>query len=793
LRSKNFLRLTRFRLAIFLALEVGRGISNLIKTPFLVLFVLLVTLGLSQNAFADPLTLFPTFVDSFSVAGQDTNPQDVAFSSDGTKMFVVGSDGDAVNEYTLTTAFDVSTAAFVDFFSVAAQETSPSGVAFSTDGTKMFVVGFDGDAVNEYTLTTAFDVSTASFVDFFSVVAQETGPTGVAFSSDGTKMFVVGSNGDAVNEYTLTTAFDVSTAAFVDFFSVAAQDDNPQGVAFSSDGIKMFVVDFAGDAVNEYTLTTAFDVSTAAFVDFFSVAAQDSAPLGIAFSTNGFKMFVVGAFGDAINEYTLPSDFSLFPTFVDSFSVFAQDTFPNGLAFSSDGTKMFVVGAIGDDINEYTLSTAFDVSTASFVDSKSVTAEDTSPTGVAFNSDGTKMFVVGNAGDAVNEYTLTTAFDVSTAAFVDSFSVATEETSPQGVAFSTNGFKMFVVGFSGDDINEYTLSTAFDLSDTVTFVDSKSVAAEDTSPTGVAFSSDGTKMFVVGNAGDAVNEYTLTTAFDVSTAAFVDSFSVSAQEIQPTGVAFSTNGFKMFVVGSAGDDINEYTLIPTILCMGMTPTITGTTGADTLTGTAGVDVIVGRGGDDTINGLGGDDIICAGDGDDIVTGGGDNDTIDGGYGNDFLRGNAGDDTIYGRAGIDHVRGNAGTNTLFGGEGDDSIFGGGGVDTINGDAGNDFISSSGGNDVVNGGDGDDTIFTASGDDTVNGDGGNDTILGSSGTNTLSGDAGNDHIKGGSGVDTITGGDGNDSLRSGGGVGSTVDGGDGIDICPELIATNCELKP
>ena len=89
-------------------------------------------------------------------------------------------------------AFDVSTAAFADSFSVAAQEAVPTGVAFSSNGKKMFVVGADGSDVNEYTLTTAFDVSTASFADSFSVAAQEIGPHGLAFSSDGAKMFVVG-------------------------------------------------------------------------------------------------------------------------------------------------------------------------------------------------------------------------------------------------------------------------------------------------------------------------------------------------------------------------------------------------------------------------------------------------------------------------------------------------------------------------------------------------------------------------------------------------------------------------
>jgi hypothetical protein len=42
-------------------------------------------------------------------------------------------------------------------------------------------------------------------------------------------------------------------------------------------------------------------------------------------------------------------------------------------------------------------------------------------------------------------------------------------------------------------------------------------------------------MFVVGSSGDDVNEYALSTGFDVSTASFTDAFSISAQETNPTG------------------------------------------------------------------------------------------------------------------------------------------------------------------------------------------------------------------------------------------------------------------
>jgi len=254
-------------------------------------------------------------------------------------------------------------AVFIDSFDVSGQETIPFGVAFSANGLKMFVVGLIGVDVNEYACTSAFDVSTCGFTDSFPVSGQETFPTGVAFSANGLKMFVVGANGDAVNEYACTGAFDVSTCGFTDSFDVSGQETEPNGVAFSADGLTMFVVGLFGDNVYEYACGTAFDVSTCAFTDSFDVSGQETDPLGVAFSANGLRMFVVGAIGDDVNEYACGTAFDVSTcAFTDSFSVATQETLPTGVAFSADGLTMFVVGVIGDDVNEYALGTAFDVS-----------------------------------------------------------------------------------------------------------------------------------------------------------------------------------------------------------------------------------------------------------------------------------------------------------------------------------------------------------------------------------------------------------------------------------------------
>ena len=144
-----------------------------------------------------------TYVSTKDVSAQDTYPYGVTFSGDGTKMFVVGSANDSVYRYDLSVAWDITTASYVSAKDVSAQDTSPHGVTFAGDGTKMFVMGYTNDSVYRYDLSTAWDITTASYVSTKDVSAQDAYPFGVTFSGDGTKMFVVGSANDSVYRYDL--------------------------------------------------------------------------------------------------------------------------------------------------------------------------------------------------------------------------------------------------------------------------------------------------------------------------------------------------------------------------------------------------------------------------------------------------------------------------------------------------------------------------------------------------------------------------------------------------------------
>ena len=257
---------------------------------------------------------------SFSVAAQQANPRGIFFKPDGAKMYIMGASDRDVEEYDLSTAWDISTASYLQNFSVTAQETNPEDIFFKPDGTKMYITGRSGDDVNEYDLSTAWDVSTASYLQNFSVNLQESIPRGMFFKPDGLKMYVLGDSGDDVNEYDLSTAWDISTASYLQNFSVTAQETNPEDIFFKPDGTKMYITGRSGDDVNEYDLSTAWDVSTASYLQNFSVSAQEAAPTGVFFKSDGTKMYIVGASGKAVYQYSTgtsaPATFN-YPTAVD--------------------------------------------------------------------------------------------------------------------------------------------------------------------------------------------------------------------------------------------------------------------------------------------------------------------------------------------------------------------------------------------------------------------------------------------------------------------------------------------
>jgi WD40 repeat protein len=247
---------------------------------------------------------------SFNITSQESNVLGLAFNNTGTRMFVCGTgSGSAVYQYNLTTGFDISTASYSgNSLDVSTENSAVNGLVFNSSGTRMFTTGNSGNIVYQYNLSTGYDLSTASYsTNSLSVGSQDNAPQDVNFNSAGTKMFIVGSQTNNVYEYTLTTGFDLSTASYASIsFNVGSQVSKSTDVVFNSLGTRMFVSDNNSSEVYQYNLTTGFDISTASYASvFFDLTGQTSDLTSIDFDANGTKMFACGKDNDAVYEYTL--------------------------------------------------------------------------------------------------------------------------------------------------------------------------------------------------------------------------------------------------------------------------------------------------------------------------------------------------------------------------------------------------------------------------------------------------------------------------------------------------------
>ncbi len=187
---------------------------------------------------------------------------------------------------------------------------------------------------------------------------------------------------------------------------------------------------------------------------------------------------------------------------------------------------------------------------------------ETGPQGLWFSSNGMKMFVTGYNGDDVNEFTLTAPYCIATKSFVSAFELSAQGIgAPTDLAFNPWGDKMYVLQASNSEIYEYKLSTRWTVS-SASYVDSFDLLTEDFQPRGLEFTPTGDRMFILGSGGDEINQYDLSVRWDVSTASASchPCFEVDSQDNELEGLAFNTTGDKMFIQGYGNDKVYEYVL-----------------------------------------------------------------------------------------------------------------------------------------------------------------------------------------------------------------------------------------
>ncbi|MEY3411802.1 MAG: Lentibacter virus vB LenP, partial [Bacteroidota bacterium] len=361
------------------------------------------------------------------VAGLETNPLGLYIKPDGTKFYIIGSNTNVVRQYSMTTPWDISTGVYdAKFFSVAAQDSQTRDIHFSTDGTKMYILGqASPPAVYQYTLSTPWDLinATVTYGGIRVIVsAQEALATSLEFNATGTMMYVIGLNQEKIYQYPINPLYpwDLTYATDTPTSSIAftSADTNIYGMSFGNNGNLLYLTGNASSALYSYTLSTPYtvDSGTITLKNSISLIGQGSTRTCIRISTDGKKLYMADSGTDLIYQYTMRTPWDINTMNYDnvSFSVAGQDGNISGMHFKPDGTAFYIIGgATAAPIYQYSMSTPWDLTTAGYTGNSGLTSAGSASYRLAFNSTGTRVYVIYNS-NTIYQFNLTTPWEIRT-------------------------------------------------------------------------------------------------------------------------------------------------------------------------------------------------------------------------------------------------------------------------------------------------------------------------------------------------------------------------------------------
>jgi len=133
----------------------------------------------------------------------------------------------------------------------------------------------------------------------------------------------------------------------------------------------------------------------------------------------------------------------------------------------------------------------------------------------------------------------------------------------QGIAFSADGLQMICTRDTDDDIVQFDLSPAWDVS-SMTYdgppIDWGGLFQQ---PQDCDWSGDGTILVAIHSSGDKYYWATMSTPYDIQTSGAASSELIGEGVVIPGGITFNTDGTKMFIgiyLGASDHDMWEYTL-----------------------------------------------------------------------------------------------------------------------------------------------------------------------------------------------------------------------------------------
>lgn len=299
-------------------------------------------------------------------------------------------------------------------FAPATQMLLNEGVWMNDAGTVLIGINRGTDELRKYTLSTPWDVSTASFSQSVNIQATQNEPYGIWVSPAGTNLYLIGTSPDAIHRFTMSTALDLSTLSYTGQ-SITLSGIEWRSVWLNPDGTRLYCINdsFGSSDLRQYNLPTAFSLSGATLAHTLDIGVGITAgpaengkfvllhSLGTG-TLNSIKAFECGTAWEISTIPTFASGRAA-PFSIQNINFIDDNDVYDNLSFHKDGQYVYADRNGLFMFERSTLIAQSGVYNSSYEVGKGIGA---------LSPDGTKAFAFQS--NQILEFSLSTAFDLLT-------------------------------------------------------------------------------------------------------------------------------------------------------------------------------------------------------------------------------------------------------------------------------------------------------------------------------------------------------------------------------------------
>lgn len=261
--------------------------------------------------------------------------------------------------------------------------------------------------------------------------------TGLTFKPDGTQVYILADGDNTIYQYNLPVPWDITSISSITPSSSAELDSylrtrtsnnysltQPTGVAFSSDGSLMTIVDNFDRKIVQFTLSIPWTVSSRTFTNTTTdndrtlwILPSCNSVRDVSFSNDGSKLFALVTNTSnvmSISQFSLNSGATAFNigtkgsqnyTIINLLTISSLDTTMRGMDFNNSGSKLFLSGLTNGQIYDLDLTSPFlwdesnpvTYDNGSFLYDGAIAGREGAPEAIFINKEGNNMdlYVIG--------------------------------------------------------------------------------------------------------------------------------------------------------------------------------------------------------------------------------------------------------------------------------------------------------------------------------------------------------------------------------------------------------------